>query len=218
MIIFAGLQIGNALAFEPDFQKGMCFVDWEKERYASEFSDQALEALARTGASWVEIVVTRYQSRYDSTLIFSTDKTPSDRSLIHAIEKAHSLGLKVMLKPHIDLLDESAGLCRSDIGFQCQEDWQAWFSSYLDFIVHYARIAKETEVKLFCVGTELSFASGKTAFWQDTLIPAVRREYPGKLVYAANWDEYRTIRFWGCLLYTSPSPRDRTRSRMPSSA
>ena len=25
-------------------------------------------------------------------------------------------------------------------------------------------------------------------------------------------------RFWACLLYTSPSPRDRTRSRMPSSA
>ena len=24
--------------------------------------------------------------------------------------------------------------------------------------------------------------------------------------------------FWNCLLYTSPSPRDRTRSRMPSSA
>mgnify|MGYP003377280722 CR=1 FL=1 len=24
--------------------------------------------------------------------------------------------------------------------------------------------------------------------------------------------------FWLCLLYTSPSPRDRTRSRMPSSA
>ena len=25
-------------------------------------------------------------------------------------------------------------------------------------------------------------------------------------------------RYWTCLLYTSPSPRDRTRSRMPSSA
>ena len=25
-------------------------------------------------------------------------------------------------------------------------------------------------------------------------------------------------RYYGCLLYTSPSPRDRTRSRMPSSA
>src|SRR5665811_2276833 len=28
----------------------------------------------------------------------------------------------------------------------------------------------------------------------------------------------RTRRYWTCLLYTSPSPRDRTRSRMPSSA
>ena len=27
-----------------------------------------------------------------------------------------------------------------------------------------------------------------------------------------------TAKFNGCLLYTSPSPRDRTRSRMPSSA
>ena len=26
------------------------------------------------------------------------------------------------------------------------------------------------------------------------------------------------VRDWHCLLYTSPSPRDRTRSRMPSSA
>ena len=28
----------------------------------------------------------------------------------------------------------------------------------------------------------------------------------------------KVIRFGICLLYTSPSPRDRTRSRMPSSA
>jgi len=27
-----------------------------------------------------------------------------------------------------------------------------------------------------------------------------------------------TMQYYGCLLYTSPSPRDRTRSRMPSSA
>ena len=33
----------------------------------------------------------------------------------------------------------------------------------------------------------------------------------------ARFDE-RTNLYWGCLLYTSPSPRDRTRSRMPSSA
>ena len=31
-------------------------------------------------------------------------------------------------------------------------------------------------------------------------------------------DPIMGVRFWDCLLYTSPSPRDRTRSRMPSSA
>ena len=32
------------------------------------------------------------------------------------------------------------------------------------------------------------------------------------------WDKYPMVYIYGCLLYTSPSPRDRTRSRMPSSA
>ena len=36
--------------------------------------------------------------------------------------------------------------------------------------------------------------------------------------WAVGWLEERDDRFWFCLLYTSPSPRDRTRSRMPSSA
>ena len=31
-------------------------------------------------------------------------------------------------------------------------------------------------------------------------------------------DRWETARFYGCLLYTSPSPRDATLSRMPSSA
>ena len=33
-----------------------------------------------------------------------------------------------------------------------------------------------------------------------------------------NLSHVKSISFNGCLLYTSPSPRDRTRSRMPSSA
>ena len=32
------------------------------------------------------------------------------------------------------------------------------------------------------------------------------------------WDKWHDLQLEGCLLYTSPSPRDRTRSRMPSSA
>ena len=53
----------------------------------------------------------------------------------------------------------------------------------------------------------------------------------GEVVFTANWgtgvakNPYLSFKYKGskgdlltCLLYTSPSPRDRTRSRMPSSA
>ena len=36
--------------------------------------------------------------------------------------------------------------------------------------------------------------------------------------WSMNFTERQFGDFVGCLLYTSPSPRDRTRSRMPSSA
>ena len=45
-------------------------------------------------------------------------------------------------------------------------------------------------------------AQGRTMFWDSQAWQ--------------NVDEYKQFIF--CLLYTSPSPRDRTRSRMPSSA
>ena len=37
----------------------------------------------------------------------------------------------------------------------------------------------------------------------------------GKTAYMKGWDERHA---YSCLLYTSPSPRDRQKSRMPSSA
>ena len=41
-----------------------------------------------------------------------------------------------------------------------------------------------------------------------------------RLLMIDNYDSftYNIVQYLGCLLYTSPSPRDRTRARMPSSA
>ena len=44
----------------------------------------------------------------------------------------------------------------------------------------------------------------------DDFLSAGKLELPGSMIGA--------VRDRACLLYTSPSPRDRTRSRMPSSA
>ena len=38
------------------------------------------------------------------------------------------------------------------------------------------------------------------------------------LILEATKQSLQKVKISGCLLYTSPSPRDRTRSRMPSSA
>ena len=47
--------------------------------------------------------------------------------------------------------------------------------------------------------------------------PKVKFEHATGFKRAPNMSTY-SARFYDCLLYTSPSPRDRTRSRMPSSA
>ena len=54
--------------------------------------------------------------------------------------------------------------------------------------------------KIGIIGTN---GSGKSTVMK--IIAGLDEAYQGEVV-------------WACLLYTSPSPRDRTRSRMPSSA
>ena len=46
------------------------------------------------------------------------------------------------------------------------------------------------------------------------------QNFSSKECYVQNWVRTKgnAGHYWDCLLYTSPSPRDRTRSRMPSSA
>lgn len=183
-------------------QKGMCYVTWEKDTFASEYSDSSLEKLANLGVEYVAIIVTQYQDKHNSTEIKVTEQTPSDNSLRHAIKQAHKVGLKVMLKPHVDLIDRYDGTyCRSDIGFASERDWEKWFQSYQDFILHYARMAEKLNVDLFCVGTELEFTTQRTDMWREKIISEVRKTYSGKLVYAANWDEYTKVEFWEDLDY-----------------
>ena len=177
-------------------QKGMCYATWEKDTFASQYSDLSLEKLSNLGVEYISLIVTRYQDSTSSTEIKITEQTPSDESIKHVIKTAHKLGIKVMLKPHIDLIDKYDGTyCRSDIGFSNEKDWQTWFKSYKNFILHYAKIAEKLNVEIFCVGTELEFTTQRTDLWRN-VISQVKDDYKGKLVYAANWDEYPKVEFW----------------------
>lgn len=185
----------------PGFQKGMCFTTWDKDSMGSTLSDRSLEMLKNMGVEYVQINVTLYQDQVDSTTIKATDLTPSEDSIIHAIRAAHKLGLRVMLKPHIDPIDTRNGSCwRADIGFYDEESWGKWFTEYKRVMNRYAHIAQEQNVEIFCVGTELSFAAQKTDSWKE-IIAGIRKIYSGKLTYAANWDDYKNVGFWEDLDY-----------------
>jgi hypothetical protein len=158
-------------------------------------SDYSLIYLSQLGVRHIALMTVYYQDDAVSKKIYAdSKKTVSDDSVAHAINMIHALGMKVMLKPHVDLVDEEArtNIIPSD----------EWFASYVDFILHYAALAEKYNVELLCIGTELSNTT--TTRWKDKwsgIISGIRKIYKGPITYAANWDEYETVSFWSELDY-----------------
>lgn len=173
-----------------EFQRGVNYTSWNADELGSDMSDYSLIYLSQLGVGHIGLMVVQYQNDAASKKIYADPKkTASDESLGHAINLIHALGMKVMLKPHVDLADEDA---RVNI-----LPGEEWFASYKEFILHYAEIAAKYNVELFCIGTELSNTTIST--WKEkwsSLINAIRKVYKGPITYAANWDEYESVSFW----------------------
>lgn len=195
LAILLSFPLFDSRVINDEFQKGMSFVGYWNNVYAMPEAIESLYNLKETGCKWVALVTTWYQEDEHSTEIFPDENaTPTDASLIKMINKIHELGMKVMLKPHIDLMN---GEWRGMISFENEEDWHEWFNSYRNFICHFASMAENYSVEQFCIGTELAKTVNRTE-WFD-IINEVREIYSGKLVYAANWDNYRNVTFWDVL-------------------
>ncbi|MDD4929799.1 MAG: hypothetical protein PHP85_11025 [Gallionella sp.] len=184
------------------FQKGIAYASWWHGEYSSAASDRTLtQSIVPLGVNWIAIVVTCYQEKIHSTRIQCTPEssTPTDADLIHVIQYAHRAGLRVMLKPHIDLSDD-ARHWRGEIGSGNNEaEWVAWFKSYSAFITHYAALAQNTEADYFVIGTELEGTTTRSGEWRK-IIKAVRKNYNGPLTYAAHHlGEEFNINWWNAL-------------------
>src|SRR5919205_409272 len=115
-------------------------LTWEYKSFTfAPFSDSellnsgpALQQLADAGANTVTFVPTWYTSSEFVSDIFATGATASDASLVSAIQKARSLGLKVILKPHLDVQN---GMWRAHIN---PPNPDTWFANYAGLINHYA--------------------------------------------------------------------------------
>jgi hypothetical protein len=194
--VLAAACLAAPRAAQADFHRGVAYTTYSANAYGAPASDASLARLAQDGNTDVEIVATVYMDNPYSTSVAPTSATPTDASILHAMQTARSLGLRVTLKPQVDVLT------RSWRGAIAPLDPSLWFSSYEQQIDHYADLAREGGASMYVVGTELKTMSGPgyTYRWQQ-LIDGVRQRFGGQLTYAANYDEFQQIGFWGSLDY-----------------
>ena len=87
-------------------------------------------------------------------------------------------------------------------------------------------IIKLPKVEYFCTaanipGVSLGGALDQKTPFKDVPLPGDKLTYePLQMTFLVdeNLENFQEIHGWFCLLYTSPSPRDKRQSRMPSSA
>ncbi|HAO64658.1 TPA: hypothetical protein DCQ44_01615 [Candidatus Taylorbacteria bacterium] len=206
-LIFAGMPFHNAEAAISNWQKGVSIYSSWNTQFAGDAFKQSVQNAAAAHANYITLIIPIYQSSDTGTDIQNGGNTPTDDALISAITYIHSLGLHVMLKPH---LDKFSGGWRASIN---ATDRVTWFKNYTNMLSHYAQIGAQYNVEDFCLGTELigmsdpTANSTNTANWK-TLIANIRKVFPGKLTYSANWggqggpaDEKNHIQFWDSLDY-----------------
>src|SRR5260221_409550 len=84
------------------WERGGAILSFSHDALGTTTSDDSLGRLAATGANFVSFVPSWVSNtRNDSNIFPDPNITPSDAALIHAIQKAHLLGMKVMILPHL---------------------------------------------------------------------------------------------------------------------
>lgn len=168
--------------------KGMSY-GWNsiREQYKTEDAYKSLVELKSFHCNWIALAFTAWQDEYYSTNIYYDYKyTMTDEDIECAVNHAHELGMKVCLKPVVNV---KSGVWRGHIAFPNDESgeryWNQWFDSYLRFLLHYAKIAEKLKCEMLCVGCEYINADRRTSDWLH-IIEEVRKVYHGPIVYNSN--------------------------------
>jgi len=176
------------------------------EGYGSPKSAWALEEIAALGAEWVSVTPYGTMISCDDAQVipyFEFPRERMERQVVDTIAQAKERGLKVFLIPHVYPWDWCwRGYLRPGGGPSgTHEGWEAWFASYREFILAWARIAAAGGVDMMSIGVEFKSASSRFPDRFATLAGEVRAVFPGLLTYSANWDEVQDVPFWDHLDY-----------------
>jgi hypothetical protein len=199
----AGVPAGaGATLFADGPHRGMSYAHAMRggRGYGSEESARSLQRLADLGVEWISITPFGFQREAAAPGFRwfapgSRGPGETDDRLQAVTRQAHALGMKVMLKPHIWLRPP---LWPGSIEAGSEADWQAWFRNYEEFTGHYAALAQQAGMDVFCVGNELAKTTVRDADWRR-VITVARKHYAGPLTYGAEAEEVFRVPFWDAL-------------------
>ncbi|MEM9990982.1 MAG: hypothetical protein AAF738_04405, partial [Bacteroidota bacterium] len=167
------------------------------------FTKNPMSGVQNIGADWVAVVPYAYLQIGTTEVQYNNaqskwqwwgEQLAGVKETIRLAKAAH---LNILLKPQVYIPSSWMG----ELSYEMDEDWAAWEESYMAYILLLADVAAANEVELFCVGTEFKVAAVERETYWRRLIQNVQKRYTGKLVYAANWDNYERIPFWDALDY-----------------
>src|SRR6185437_13783206 len=101
------IGITEAQAAVSNWQKGITVVSESTTDFSSSSFQQSMRNAKATGANAVALIVPYYQSNDYTTDIAAGWNTPTDASLISAIDFLHSIGMSVAIKVHLESYDGS---------------------------------------------------------------------------------------------------------------
>jgi hypothetical protein len=191
MICAAGCGEAPPLG-EREFRKGVSLGLYASSPYYD--YEPLIDEIADLGANSISFVIALAQENVESSAVVQ-DETRSvpEKALRLSIRRARGRGLEVMLLPIVLLKDDSDG--QEWRGTLRPKDLDAWFASYGEHLLAYARIAEEEGAAWLSIGSELCSLEKHSDRWRS-LIADVRAIYKGKLIYSANWDRLDTLQVW----------------------
>ncbi len=148
----------------------------------------------RLGLTWTTLAFVARQDTAQSAVIrWREAPTATDYEVTWAIREAKSLGLKVCLKPMINVAD---GTWRAFIDFldpdvPGEPTWGEWFAAYREYMEHFAAVAEAEGVDLLCIGCEQVRSDHRADDWR-ALIATLREVFTGPITY--NCDKYQEDR------------------------
>lgn len=153
-----------------------------------------LHEVAELGANAVLLITAAFMEHAESQMIFiEARKMPAPDDFKTIVRAGRRAGLDVILMPIVLLAKPRGSEWRGVIN---PPDWNDWWRQYRELIIYTCEIAREGGATGLMVGSELVSTEKHTAEWLKVIEIAREHFYGGKLGYSANWDHYRSIKFW----------------------